>query len=38
VQEVNRVLKQYSDMKRMIKQYGTLTTAKKRGIGKFGAR
>jgi signal recognition particle subunit SRP54 len=37
VQEVNRVLKQYSDMKRMIKQYGTLTAAKKRGIGKFGA-
>jgi signal recognition particle subunit SRP54 len=37
VQEVNQVLKQYSDMKRMIKQYGTLTAAKKRGIGKFGA-
>jgi signal recognition particle subunit SRP54 len=37
VQEVNQVLKQYSDMKRMIKQYGALTAAKKRGIGKFGA-
>jgi len=36
VQEVNQVLKQYSDMKRMIKQYGSMSGAKKRGIGKFG--
>jgi len=36
VQEVNQVLKQYSDMRRMMKQYGTLARTKMRGLGKFG--
>ncbi len=35
VQEVNQVLKQYSDMRRMLKQYGSLAKSKVRGIGKF---
>jgi signal recognition particle subunit SRP54 len=37
VQEVNQVLKQYSDMRRMLKQYGSLAKSKVRGIGKFAA-
>jgi len=35
VQEVNQVLKQYADMRRMMKQYGSLTKMKMRGLGKF---
>ncbi|MGH9775654.1 MAG: signal recognition particle protein [Candidatus Acidiferrales bacterium] len=35
VQEVNQVLKQYADMRRMMKQYGSLAKMKSRGIGKF---
>jgi len=36
VQEVNQVLKQYSDMRRMMKQYGSLAKAGRlRGIGKL---
>src|SRR5450631_2385468 len=35
VQEVNQVLKQYSDMRKMMKQYGTYARTKMRGIGKF---
>jgi signal recognition particle subunit SRP54 len=35
VQEVNQVLKQYSDMRRMLKQYGNLAKGKMRGVGKF---
>jgi signal recognition particle subunit SRP54 len=36
VQDVNQVLKQYADMRRMLKQYGGLAQGKMRGIGKFG--
>ena len=35
VQEVNQVLKQYADMRRMLKQYGNIAKGKMRGIGKF---
>jgi signal recognition particle subunit SRP54 len=36
VQEVNEVLKQYGDMRRMMKQYGNLAKAGRlRGIGKL---
>ena len=36
VQEVNQVLKQYGDMRRMMKQYGSLAKAGRlRGIGKL---
>jgi signal recognition particle subunit SRP54 len=35
VQEVNQVLKQYSDMRRMMKQYGGMAKMKMRGIGKL---
>jgi signal recognition particle subunit SRP54 len=35
VQEVNQVLKQYSDMKKMMKQYGAIARTKMRGLGKF---
>jgi signal recognition particle subunit SRP54 len=36
VQEVNQVLKQYSDMRRMMKQYGNLARAGRlRGVGKL---
>ena len=35
VQEVNQVLKQYSDMKKMMKQYGAMARTKMRGLGKF---
>jgi signal recognition particle subunit SRP54 len=35
VQEVNQVLQQYGDMRRMLKQYGNLAKSKIRGIGKF---
>jgi signal recognition particle subunit SRP54 len=35
VQEVNQVLKQYADMKKMMKQYGALARTKMRGLGKF---
>src|ERR1700684_1720635 len=35
VQEVNQVLKQYSDMRRMMKQYGSMATMKMRGLGKL---
>ena len=35
VQEVNQVLKQYSDMRRMMKQYGSYAKTKMRGLGKF---
>src|ERR1700733_13792277 len=35
VQEVNQVLKQYADMRKMIKQYGNYAKTKMRGIGKF---
>ena len=35
VQEVNQVLKQYADMRRMMKQYGSMAKMKMRGIGKF---
>jgi signal recognition particle subunit SRP54 len=36
VQQVNEVLKQYADMRRMMKQYGNLAKIKMRGLGKFG--
>jgi len=36
VQDVNDVLKQYMEMKRMIKQYGALGRMKGRGLGKLG--
>src|ERR1700728_387584 len=36
VQEVNQVLKQYSDMRRMMKQYGSMAKMKMRGLGKLG--
>jgi signal recognition particle subunit SRP54 len=35
VQEVNQVLKQYADMRKMMKQYGSYAKTKMRGIGKF---
>ena len=35
VQEVNQVLKQYADMKKMMKQYGALARTKMRGLGRF---
>jgi signal recognition particle subunit SRP54 len=35
VQQVNEVLKQYADMRRMMKQYGSLARTKMRGLGKF---
>jgi len=35
VQQVNEVLKQYSDMRRMMKQYGSMAKMKMRGLGKF---
>ena len=36
VQDVNQVLKQYSDMRRMLKRYGNMAKAgKMRGLGKF---
>jgi signal recognition particle subunit SRP54 len=35
VQQVNQVLKQYSDMRRMLKQYGSVAKMKMRGIGKY---
>ena len=35
VQEVNQVLKQYADMRRMIRQYGNAARMKSRGIGKL---
>jgi signal recognition particle subunit SRP54 len=35
VQEVNQVLKQYADMRRMMKQYGSLAKTKMRGLGKL---
>ena len=35
VQEVNQVLKQYSDMRKMMKQYGSYAKTKMRGLGKF---
>jgi signal recognition particle subunit SRP54 len=35
VQEVNQVLKQYQDMKKMMKQYGAMAKTKMRGLGKF---
>jgi len=38
VQQVNEVLKQYADMRRMMKQYGSLAKMKGRGIGKLTMR
>ncbi len=38
VQEVNQVLHQYADMRKMIKQYGKMATGKMRGIGKLPAQ
>ncbi|MGH9702820.1 MAG: signal recognition particle protein [Candidatus Acidiferrales bacterium] len=38
VQEVNQVLHQYSDMRKMIKQYGKMAMGKMRGIGKMPAQ
>jgi signal recognition particle subunit SRP54 len=38
VQEVNQVLKQYADMRRMMKQYGSLSKMKMRGLGKLTMR
>src|SRR5579862_1545912 len=35
VQEVNQVLKQYSDMRRMMKMYGNTMRGKMRGLGKL---
>src|ERR1700735_3200891 len=35
VQEVNQVLKQYADMRKMMKQYGAMARTKMRGLGKF---
>jgi signal recognition particle subunit SRP54 len=35
VQEVNQVLRQYADMRRMMKQYGSMSKMKMRGIGKL---
>ena len=36
VQDVNDVLRQYMEMRRMIKQYGSLARMKGRGLGKLG--
>jgi signal recognition particle subunit SRP54 len=38
VQEVNQVLHQYADMRKMIKQYGKMAMGKMRGIGKLPAQ
>jgi signal recognition particle subunit SRP54 len=38
VQEVNQVLKQYADMRRMLKQYGNVMSAPRRGIGRLMGR
>jgi signal recognition particle subunit SRP54 len=38
VQEVNQVLHQYADMRKMLKQYGKMATGKTRGIGKLPAQ
>src|ERR1700732_3794841 len=35
VQQVNQVLKQYSDMRKMLKQYGSVAKMKMRGIGRL---
>jgi len=35
VQEVNQVLKQYADMRRMLKRFGGMAKGKMRGVGKF---
>src|SRR5271156_4208139 len=35
VQEVNQVLRQYADMRRMMKQYGRMSKMKRRGLGKL---
>jgi signal recognition particle subunit SRP54 len=35
VQEVNQVLKQYADMRKMIRQYGNAARGKMRGMGKL---
>jgi signal recognition particle subunit SRP54 len=35
VQQVNEVLKQYAEMRRMMKHYGTMAKMKMRGLGKF---
>jgi signal recognition particle subunit SRP54 len=35
VQEVNQVLRQYTDMRKMMKQYGSFAKTKMRGLGKF---
>ncbi len=35
VQEVNQVLRQYADMRKMIRQYGNAVKGKMRGIGKL---
>ncbi|HWG59872.1 MAG TPA: signal recognition particle protein [Candidatus Acidoferrales bacterium] len=35
VQQVNEVLRQYADMRRMMKQYGNMSKMKMRGIGKL---
>jgi len=35
VQEVNQVLKQYADMRRMLKQYGNMAKGKMRGLGRL---
>ena len=36
VQQVNEVLKQYADMRKMMKQYGSMAKMGMRGIGKLG--
>jgi signal recognition particle subunit SRP54 len=36
VQDVNDVLRQYMEMRRMLKQYGSLARMKGRGLGKLG--
>jgi signal recognition particle subunit SRP54 len=36
VQDVNQVLKQYLDMRKLIKQYGTAAKLSMRGLGKLG--
>src|SRR5690348_91293 len=35
VQEVNELLRQYSEMRRMMKQYGNTMKGKMRGLGKL---
>jgi signal recognition particle subunit SRP54 len=35
VQQVNEVLRQYAEMRRMLKQYGSMAKMKMRGIGKL---